>query len=185
MPRLVLWFLVMVSVSTVCLAGGQTGTPKLRRAFDFTLPDPHGKQTRLSDYRGQVILLEFFRTGCSICQQEAPALEQLYRDHRNKGLVIIGITHEQGAAEAIPKYAEQFGITHPLLLGDLEVAVRYLGLTPQRSSFHTPHFFLIDREGYLVREWAPERDPKFFQDVKKALELAFEEAMALPAPGKP
>jgi len=173
--------ILMAAALLLGAGGGQAAEKapqKLRRAHGFALPDWQGKTFRLSDYRGQVVLLQFFRTGCALCQEEAPLLEQLYRDYRNKGVVVIGISHEAKAAEALAQYGERYGITHPLLLGDLEVAVRYLGLSPARPSFHTPHFFLIDREGYIVREFAPERDEEFFRQAERALPQALKEVLA-------
>jgi len=173
--------ILMAAALLLGAGGGQAAEQapqKLRRAPDFTLRDWQGKPVSLRDYKGQVVLLQFFQTGCPTCRHEAPLLEQVYRDHQEDGVVFIGISHDQNAPQVLKTFAAEFNLTYPLLLGDLEVAVRYVGITPQQSSFKIPHFFLIDREGYIVREFAPDRDPEFFQDEKKSLEQALKQVLA-------
>ncbi len=126
-----------------------------RQAPDFTLDDWQGRKVPMNDFRGKVILLQFFQSGCAACQQEAPLVEHLYRQYKNQGVAVVGISHDAGGAEAVSRFASEFGITFPLLIGDLEVAVRYVGITPQHSSFAVPRYFLIDRKGTIVREFLP------------------------------
>ncbi len=61
-------------------------------APDFTLPDTSGKEVRLSDYQGKVVLLDFWASWCPDCRRESPAMVQLYRMYHDKGLEIIGIS---------------------------------------------------------------------------------------------
>jgi peroxiredoxin len=102
----------------------------------------------------------------------------LYQDYKGKGVVIVGISHEQGGAEAVRDYAKKYAITFPLLLGDLEVAVRYLGITPEHPNFDIPRFFLINREGYVVRDLEIARDKDFLRDPRHPLEQVIQEALA-------
>lgn len=180
------------SVMVVLLLGGVAlglaaqNDRQLRPAPDFSLFDWQGSRVSLSDLRGQVVILQFFQTGCSICRREAGLLQDLHERYKGKGVVFLGISHERGGAQAIQEYAEKFGITFALLVGDLESGVRYLGLSPQRPAYNTPHFFFIDREGRIVREIDRARDPKFFREEKQALENAIEELLAVPpTPGEP
>jgi len=185
-PRLAAFLVVLgvlLAVGSKSLAG-EGGPTRQRRAPDFSLLDGQDKKVALSDYRGNVVLLQFFQTGCPTCQREAPVLEQLYRDYKDKGVVFVGISHDASGAEAIQAFTEKFEISYPLLVGDLEVAVRYVGITPQRSNFKIPHFFLINREGMIVRDIAPGTDTEFFSDEKRALERILNELLAEPAAGK-
>ena len=132
----------------------QEGTAgRQRPAPHFELENWQGKKVSLNEFRGKVVLLQFFQSGCPRCQQEAPVLERLYREYQNKGVVILGISHDAGGAQAVKKFASDFGITYQLLLGDIEVAVRYIGVTPLYYSFTIPHYFLIDRQGTIVGEF--------------------------------
>jgi peroxiredoxin len=172
------WLALAVGATSARAAG----EAKLRRAPDFELADYTGKKFSLESFRGKVVLLEFFRSGCPTCQQEAPFLEKLYQDYKGKGVVIVGISHEQGGAEAVRLYAKKYAITFPLLLGDLEVAVRYLGITPANPRFDIPHYFVIDRQGYLVRDFLVGRDAEFARDEQHALKHALDNALVAPAP---
>ncbi len=180
---------VLVTLALVALASsglaGENSSKKLRRAPDFVLSDWQGKKVALKDLRGQVVLLEFFRTTCPACRDEAPMLERLYRDYKDKGVTFIGISHDEAGAELVEKFAKQFNVTYPLLIGDLEVAVRYVGITPQNSSFDIPQFFLINREGYIVQHVVAGRDVEFFHDERGGLERAIQELLVDSPPRTP
>lgn len=180
--RLVVWFTTTLVLLAVPFRGSarafEIGATKQRRAPGFTLPDFQGKQVSLNDFGGQIVLLQFFQSGCPACRKEAPLLEQLYKSFKAEGVSVIGISHDSGGAEAVKQFSKEFEITYPLLLGDLEVAVRYLGITPQESSFDIPHLYLIDRGGTLVRDYNPSHDKAFLQDEKAVLEQAIQEVLA-------
>lgn len=178
--KLLTWAALLTLVGTSALA--QASRERPRRAPAFSLVDWRGTRVALDDFRGQPVVLQFFQVGCPVCQHEAPLLEETYQEYKDWGVKVIGISHDLGGAEDIQKFAEQFGVTFPLLIGDLEVAVRYLGITPQRSSFDTPHFFLINGEGYIVREFVAGRDLSFFADEKKALKQVLDELLASSPP---
>jgi len=163
----------------------KTSSPKLRRAPDFTLSDCEGKQVSLADFRGRVVLLQFFQTGCPTCQAEAPILEKVYRKFKDQGVVVMGVSHDPGGAEAVKAFAKRFDLTYFLLLGDIEIAVRYLGLTPQKPNFDIPHFFVIDREGHIIKDIEPAHSPDFARSPEGALEQSIEEALASPQPVHP
>ncbi len=137
---------------------------------------PEGEKIALHDFRGRVVLLQFFETTCPTCQQEAPMLEELYKTYRDQGFVLLGVSHDRGGAEALKAFAKRFDISFPLVLGDLEVAVRYLGVTPQRPGFDIPHFFLISRDGYILQEFPPESG--FLGNEKEIFRKAIKQALA-------
>lgn len=176
--------LALLAMAGSGLAGGGSPT-KLRRAPDFVLYDWQGNKVSLEDFRGRVVLLQFFQTGCPACQHEAPLLEELYRKFKDKGVVVMGVSHETGGPEAVKQFAKQFDLTYFLLLGNLEIAVRYLGITPQQSSFDTPRFFLIDRDGYIARDIDPAHDTDFLRNEKGVLEQAINEVLGSPQPARP
>jgi len=174
MKRVVFLFLLIVPFALV--ASAQEGSSKPRRAPQFVLPTPEGEKVALRDFQGRVVLLQFFETTCPTCQQEAPMLEELYKTYKDQDFVLLGVSHESGGAEALGKFAKEFAVTFPLVLGDLEVAVRYLGVTPQRSGFDIPHFFLISRDGYILQEFPPESG--FLGNEKEIFQKAIKEALA-------
>lgn len=172
----------LVALVVSAIPGRALDAVRQRRAPDFELSDYTGKKVTLESFRGKIVLLEFFESICPTCQDLAPQLEKLYRDYRTKGVVVVGISSDHGGAGVVARFAKKYEITFPLLLGDLEVAVRYIGVTPANPRLVIPHFFVIDRQGYVVREIQAGRDKDFDSDEPGALKHAIEDALATPAP---
>lgn len=115
-------------------------------APDFTLdPLAGGEPVRLSAYRGKVVVVNFGASWCPSCREEAPRREAVWRQVRDSGEVqFIGI-HVWDTASDAKAFAEEFGLTFPMVLdGSGEVAIEY-GLTG------VPETFIIDRSGAIVR----------------------------------
>lgn len=68
------------------------GAQGVRVAPDFILKDLSQKKVRLSDYKGKVVILNFFATWCPPCRAEIPDLIKLYRLNKEKGLVVLGVS---------------------------------------------------------------------------------------------
>ena len=91
--------------------------------LDFTLKDPDGGSVRMADYKGKVLLLNFWGTWCPPCRKEIPALIELQTTYRDKGFVILGVAFED-TAEAVRAYSSEMKINYPLAMaqGDFEDA---------------------------------------------------------------
>ncbi len=117
-----------------------------RPAPDFILTTYDGRQLQLSDFRGQVVVLNFWASWCPPCRAEAPVLEQASREFRDAGVVIIGIDvwddDDQAAA-----FLEEFGITYPNAEDTTRLIPVEYGVTG------LPETFVVDRRGVLVRRW--------------------------------
>ena len=66
---------------------------------------------------------------------------------------MVGISHDKEGAKAVEPFVKKYGITFPVLIGDLSIAVSYIGITPQKPSFRIPYIFLIDRKGNIVGQY--------------------------------
>lgn len=86
-------------------------------AIDFEAATLDGGAVRLSDLSGQVVLVNFWGIWCTSCRQEIPELVELDRELRDRGLVVLGADYGD-QPEAIPAFAERFGMTYPILLDD-------------------------------------------------------------------
>jgi peroxiredoxin len=132
-------------------AQGETGIP--RPAPYFILPGWDGKVLKSTTLKGQVVLIDFFQTWCPDCQKSSPQLQKLYQRYKDKGFTVVGISHDKEGAKAVEPFVKKYGITYSVLIGDLSIAVSYIGITPQKPSFRIPYVFLIDRKGNIVGEY--------------------------------
>jgi len=127
----------------------------------FTLPDVNGRTVSLSDYRGKVVLLNFWATTCSPCKQEIPDFIDLQSRYGNKGLQVIGIGLDEPSE--LKRFAAQNGMNYEVLLGKNEVAWRYSG------NSGVPRTFVIDKHGAIVRIFEGYRSVGAFDDEVRRL----------------
>ena len=122
-------------------------------APDFSLEDIDGEQHALSDYRGKVIMLNFWATWCPPCRREIPSMESIYQDLGDKGFVVLGV-NEFETPDHVFAYTGQLSVSpaFPILFdGKGEVANKYVvkGL---------PTTVLINRKGQVVYRAVGGRD---------------------------
>lgn len=92
-----------------------------RPAQDFTLTDTQGNPVSLSNYRGKVVLLNFWYTQCQPCLEETPALEAIYQKLADQGLVVLGVNvranERAGSAgdDDVRAFTQRFGVTYPIV----------------------------------------------------------------------
>lgn len=84
-------------------------------ATDFTLPNLNGKSVRLSDFKGKVVLLNFWATWCQTCVRERPILEHLYQTYRRRGLVILAVSIDRSRREKVKAFVEERRMSVPVL----------------------------------------------------------------------
>jgi len=116
----------------------------------FSLKDMNGRQVSLSDYRGKVVLLNFWYSACFPCRQETPDLIALYKAQKERGLVILGINTDTILMPGDPgtmlrKFVETYAVPYPVLIADRRMYDDY-GKIPIAPVTH-----LIDRQGTIAR----------------------------------
>jgi len=112
---------------------------------DLALKDIYGRAFKLSDYKGKVVLLNFWATWCPPCRKEIPELIKLQRKHRKAGLQIIGITYPPETLSLVRNFAKRSKTNYPLVLGSNSTKLMFT------SSEVLPITIVIDRDGN-VRE---------------------------------
>lgn len=138
--------LLLLAVTLVACGGsdssGLTGVNKGNLASDFTLEALDGTDVSLGDYRGSVVLINFWATWCPPCRAEIPDIEQAYRTREDDGFVVLGVSVEQSRASVEP-FVEFVGMTYPVLLdemGQVYKMYRVPGL---------PMSILLDQDGVI------------------------------------
>ncbi|MGH8185738.1 MAG: TlpA family protein disulfide reductase [Steroidobacteraceae bacterium] len=113
----ILLAIVIALAPPVCAASDATcNVPGKKANLNFTLRDVNGKPVRLSQYRGRVVLLNFWATWCGPCRVEIPWLIDLYREHRARGLVVLGVSVD-AAVPRVKPFAQELKINYPVLIG--------------------------------------------------------------------
>src|SRR5215475_3407417 len=142
-----------VAAGLITLAGCNSATVKAavksdkdrKTAPDFALKDADGKTVHLSDYKGKVVLLDFWATWCGPCKIEIPWLKDFQRKYKDKGFEIIGISMDEEGWQVVKPFANEVGINYRLVIGDDTTAQLYGGVDA------LPTAFVIDREGKIAQ----------------------------------
>ncbi|MEO8044006.1 MAG: TlpA disulfide reductase family protein [Spartobacteria bacterium] len=113
-------------------------------APDFQLKNLEGKTIKLSDYKGKVVLLNFWATWCPPCREEIPDLVALQKQYAARGLVVLGISMDEGGAAGVARFAKKFEINYPIVMGNEKTSEAYGGIQV------LPTTFIIDRKGKVV-----------------------------------
>ncbi len=116
-----------------------------RKAPALELKDLRGRAHRLEDFRGKVVLLNFWATWCPPCRAEVPDLVRWQREHGKAGLQVIGVTHPPTDRAQVRRFLRRHKVTYPVLLGTQATKALFA------ESETLPVTVVIDREGN-VRE---------------------------------
>jgi peroxiredoxin len=148
-------YLVRASALLLTLAGmyETAAQPSLRAilqpanarkaAPQFALKDSSGSTIRLSDYRGKVILVDFWATWCTGCKKEIPWFSEFQRRYGAQDLVVVGVSMDEGGWTVVKPFLAEHHVPYRMLVGDDRTAQQY-GIREM------PDTFLIDRQGRVA-----------------------------------
>ena len=145
-----------------CRSGEQT-PPASAGAYDFTLKDLQGREVSFSDYRGQVVMVNFWAPWCGPCRMETPDLVDLSKDYSKRGLQILGVAVAYRGEQSVHDFAEDSAIPYPVLFGNDQLVKQYGGFRG------IPTTFLFSRDGKLYRKYEGMRSRDAFEEDIKAL----------------
>lgn len=117
--------------------------PVLGPAPAWQLKDLEGKAVGSDQFKGKVVVVDFWATWCPPCRAEIPGYIELVRKYGKDGLVIVGVSLDQAGPAVVKGFAEKFGINYPLVMGDDTVVAAFGGMEA------IPTTFLIDRTGQI------------------------------------
>lgn len=136
--------IVLLIACTAAFVVGCEETPTVRKVSgkDFTLNDLDGNPVRLSDYKGKVVMLEFWASWCAPCRQSVPELKTLNEKYKDRGFSLIAISLDENPKK-VREFVEEFDIHYTVVIDNRDVNAAY-GVNS------IPTTFILDREGNIA-----------------------------------
>lgn len=136
-------------------------------APSFALKSLDGKTVKLSDFKGQVVMINFWASWCGPCREEMPLLEELYSDYRKAGFVLLGITIDEDVADA-EGFLKKSPVSFPILSDPKgEVADLY-------NNQAMPSSYFVDRRGnlaHLHKGYKPGDEKNYKSVIRKLIAM--------------
>jgi peroxiredoxin len=165
--RILRW--IRLTICVALLGGGVCAQrPPLdlehRLAPAFERADLAGRKVRLKDYRGKVVLLNFWATWCASCQVELPRFAEWQKRYGAQGLQVLAVSMDDNAAP-VRRTVRRLRLNYPIVVGDAKLGEEYGGV------LGLPVTYLVDREGKIVKRIKGETDLRVLEtEVKQVLD---------------
>jgi len=138
--------------------------PAAPSAPAWTLKDLDGKTVSLADFKGKVVVLDFWATWCPPCRAEIPHFIELQNELKDKGVTIVGVSLDSTGPADVAQFAKTNGMNYPIVMGDEKTATAY------GADQGIPTTVVIDGKGNIVATHLGLTDKDTFEsDIKKAL----------------
>ena len=153
--------LLTVFAATSLASSGLEG----KQAPDFALKSATGENMRLSEYRGDVVMINFWATWCGPCRQEMPLLDELYNRYQRVGFNLLGVNIDDDSSRAM-KMANELGVSFPVLFDARKEVSKLYEVNAM------PVTVLVDREGnvrHVHHGYKPGYEEKYLDEIRSLL----------------
>jgi len=161
LKNLILGLTLSVFAATSLASSGLTG----QAAPDFALKSSSGENLRLSEYRGDVVMINFWATWCGPCRQEMPLLDELYSRYERVGFSLLGVNIDDDPRKAM-RMVSELGVSFPVLFDARKEVSKLYEVDAM------PVTVLIDREGtirYVHHGYKPGYEDKYLDQIRSLL----------------
>lgn len=166
MKKLTLFKFLLVSLMVFSFSVAQAKSVKVSgKAPNFTLKSLSGKNVKLSEFRGQVVMINFWASWCGPCRQEMPLLEKIYKKYKRLGFTLLGVNVEEDS-RAAKNWLKDVTTSFPILLDNTNKVSKLYKVSAM------PTTVLIDRNGnmrFLHKGYKPGYENDYKREVKKLI----------------
>ena len=138
---------------------GMAGEP----APDFTLKSNQGENLRLEDYRGQVVMLNFWASWCGPCRTEMPLMDDIYEEYKDLGFTVLAVNVDEDSTDA-KRFLDAVPVSYPILYDNTSTVTAAYGVDAM------PTTVMIDRDGnarFVHRGYKPGYEEEYEQQVRQ------------------
>ena len=156
------WALLLAALS---FTAASTAATLQSPAPDFTLKSRSGENLKLSELRGEVVMVNFWASWCGPCRQEMPLLDQLYKRFSPMGFTILGVNVEEDSADA-EKVLGEIPVSFPILFDSRNQVSKAYDINAMPSTF------LVDRDGkvrYLHKGYKPGYEDEYQRQIRELI----------------
>jgi len=153
------------AISSLLITGTAYADVKAGPAPDFTLKNESGSNLRLSEFRGEVVMINFWASWCAPCRQEMPLLDELYTQYQPLGFTILGVNVEEDSTKA-RKLLKDSPVNFPVLFDNSSDVSKLYNVVAMPSTV------LVDRDGnirYLHQGYKPGYEESYQQQVRELI----------------
>ncbi|MGQ9472726.1 MAG: TlpA family protein disulfide reductase [Candidatus Caldatribacteriaceae bacterium] len=154
-----LWLLLPVGLLVFAFLFSQFYHLPLEK--NFVLPDLQDKPLELNQFAGKPIILVFFSPRCGDCKEEMPYLEELYKNHKDQNLVVVGVGIRN--KKDILDFVKKYGISFPIVVDETIEVSKSFGV------FLLPHLVFLDKKGKITYSEAGKIPPEKLQEYLKTI----------------
>ena len=132
-------------------------------APDFTLKSRSGENVKLSEHRGEVVMINFWASWCAPCRQEMPLLEEMYKKYSDLGFVLLGVNVEEDSSKAT-ELLRDIPVSFPVLYDNKNEVTKLYKVVAMPSTV------MVDRDGnmrYLHRGYLPGYEAEYIKQIKE------------------
>src|SRR5207244_11381520 len=154
--------LALVSLASGRLPAAITAANLRQLAPDFTLKNSKGSSVKLSEYKGKVVLLDFWATWCGGCKVEIPWFMEFAEKHKTSGLAVVGVAMDEDGWKLVKPYLKEKKVNYPVVIGNEALAKQY-------GVDSLPMTLLIDRDGKIAASHVGLVDKQKIEDEIRTL----------------